>query len=263
MTIGIDLGTPELRDPVTISALEFDVLWEHLRLESMPLVLKVPSPGRTTEERATFEQRAWTSLAGRGLGSPRSVDENLEELLSVLDRPDVEVDARLWLGRSTRVLAAAKGPVAVLATLTEDTLTLRPASAEGLPREALTALPSLPAGKGRSITLPSPILDAAAAEATTPASLEPLLVAAGVRGSDARTLTEMLTDAGHRGQFGAAHRDKWGKRHRNPEVVSFFDNPTGRYLQLRRQADPQPPWSTISPTTHRDLLAHLTALLPE
>ena len=41
---GLDVGMSDTRDPVIISTLEFDVLWEHLGLETMPLVLKVPSP---------------------------------------------------------------------------------------------------------------------------------------------------------------------------------------------------------------------------
>ncbi|MBB5955092.1 hypothetical protein FHS29_001662 [Saccharothrix tamanrassetensis] len=261
-TFGLDLGTNDLREPVTISALEFDVLWEHLRLETMPLVLKVPSPGKTHEERAELERRAWAGLDSRGLGRPVSLDPMLEDLLHLLNRPQQEVDGRLWLGRSVRVLAAAKGQSAVLAVLDGDRLTLRPASAEGLPREALGVLPSAPPGPGHSVTLPSADLDAAAAAAGTPDNLEAALRSRGVRQEDAHTLAEMFRDAGHRGQFGAAARDKWGKRVRPEHVVAFFDNPHGRYVQLRRATPGQQPWSTISPTDPRRLVQHLTDLLP-
>ncbi|MBW4716175.1 ESX secretion-associated protein EspG [Saccharothrix obliqua] len=261
-TFGVDLGVHDVREPVTISALEFDVLWEHLRLETMPLVLKVPSPGRTHEERAELERRVWAGLDRRGLGRPVSLDPLLEDLLHLLDRPQQEVDGRLWLGRSVRVLAAAKGQSAVLAVLDGDRLTLRPASSEGLPREALSVLPPAPAGPGHSVTLPSADLDAAAAAAGTPDKLEAALRARGTRAEDARTLAEMFQDAGHRGQFGAAVRDKWGKRVRPEHVVAFFDNPHGRYVQLRRAAPGQEPWSTVSPADPRRLAQHLTDLLP-
>lgn len=262
-TFGLDLGTSDLREPVSVSTLEFDVLWEHLGLDMMPLVLKVPSPGKTREERRALEDQAWSSLESRGLGGPRSLDPMLEDLLHVLNRPQQEVDGRLWLGRSVRVLAASKGQSAVLAVLDDSQISLRPAAHEGLPREALSVLPSAPAGEGHSITLPSADLDAAAATATTPDALESALRSRGVRGDDAHTLAEMVREVTSRGQYGAAARDKWGKRVRPDRVISFFDTPKGRYLQLRRSTPGQPPWSTMSPIDYRRLHHHLTELLAE
>jgi hypothetical protein len=260
---GLDLGMSDTRDPVIISALEFDVLWEHLGLETMPLVLKVPSPGKTREERRGLEDQVWRQLGARGLGGPRSLDPTLEDLLHVLNRPQQEVDARMWLNeRSVRLLAAGKGQAGVLAVLDGGQLVLRPAEADGLPREALTALPSAPAGEGHSITLPSADLDAAAASAGSPEDLEASL-RGRVRADDAHTLAEMVRDVTNRGQFGAAARDKWGKRVRPDRVVAFFDTPKGRYLQMRRAAEGQPPWSTITPVDYRRLHHHLVELLAE
>ncbi|MCP2165432.1 ESX secretion-associated protein EspG [Goodfellowiella coeruleoviolacea] len=264
MTVfGLDLGLSDVREPVTISALEFDVLWEHLRLDVMPLVLKVPSPGKTHQERAELTRRVWADLERRGLGRPVSLDPVLEDLLHLLNRPQQEVDGRVWLGRSIRVLAAAKGQSAVLAVLDNDQLTLRPASSEGLPREALSVLPSAPAGTGHSVTLPSADLDAAAATATTPEELETALRGRGVREDDARTLARMIEDAGNRGQFGAAARDRYGRRVRADRVVSFFDTPRGRYVQMRRANAGTEPWSTMSPVDLRRLDQHLSELLAD
>jgi EspG family len=260
---GLDLGMGDTRDPVIISALEFDVLWEHLGLETMPLVLKVPSPGKTREERRDIEDQVWRQLGARGLGGPRALDPTLEDLLHVLNRPQQEIDARLWLAeRSVRVLAAGKGQAGVLAVLDGGQLILRPAEADGLPREALTALPPAPAGEGHSITLPSADLDAAAASAGAPEDLEAALQGR-LRADDARTLAEMVRDVSHRGQFGAAARDKWGKRVRPDRVVAFYDTPKGRYLQMRRAAEGQAPWSTITPVDHRRMHHHLVELLAE
>ncbi|SEP94460.1 EspG family protein [Lentzea xinjiangensis] len=260
---GLDVGMSDTRDPVIISTLEFDVLWEHLGLETMPLVLKVPSPGKTREERRKIEDQVWHQLGARGLGGPRSLDPTLEDLLHVLNRPQQEIDARMWLNdRSVRVLAAGKGQAGVLAVLDNGQLVLRPAEADGLPREALTALPTAPAGEGHSITLPSADLDAAAASSKSPEDLEAALHGV-LRGDDAHTLAEMVRDASNRGQFGAAARDKWGKRVRPDRVVAFFDTPKGRYLQMRRAVDGQPPWSTISPVDYRRMHHHLVELLAE
>ncbi|WP_306463217.1 ESX secretion-associated protein EspG [Solihabitans fulvus] len=258
---GLDLGGNDLREPVTISALEFDVLWEHLRLEVMPLVLKVPSPGKTHTERAALVNSVWADLGRRGLGRPVALDPMLEELLHLLNRPTQEVDGRLWLGRSVRVLAASRGGSGVLAVLDNDRLSLRPASGEGLPREALSVLPTAPAGSGYSVTLPSADLDAAAANVSKPEDLEKALRERGLRQDDAHAMAEMLRDAGNRGQFGAAARDKWGKRVRPDRVVGFFDTPNGRYVQMRRSTAGSEPWSTIAPVDSRRLTQHLTELL--
>jgi len=111
------LGAVET-DPVEISALEFDVLWEHFYgVDQMPLVLKVPSPGKTDEERKRIVRWVWDGLARRGLGTPVDPHPLLLRLLNLLRRPDREIDGRLWVGGELRVLVAATGDEAVLATL--------------------------------------------------------------------------------------------------------------------------------------------------
>lgn len=247
-------------DPVTISALEFDVLWEHCGLDEMPLVLKVPSPGRTDEERALFVREAWSSLESRGLGRPGDPDPRLVHLVSQLSRSDREIDGRLWIGSPLRLLAAATGDEAVLATLSGSSLTLRSADATGLPRFALSVLPPAPAGPGRSLTLPTADFEAAAQASRNRRELESALLGRGVRPSDAAELASMIGDVVHQGQYGSATRDRWRRRIRAPRVVSFFDTPDGRYLQLRRADPDTEPWTTISPADPRRLLQHLTAL---
>ncbi|GAB3464685.1 ESX secretion-associated protein EspG [Actinophytocola sediminis] len=250
----------ETEDPITISALEFDVLWEHHGLDAMPLVLRVPSPGRTDDERATLVEQVWSSLSARGLGGQVDLDPRLVRLLSLLCRPDREIDARLWVGSPLRVFAAATGDEAVLATLSASSLTLRAADATGLPRFALSVLPPAPAGAGRSLTLPTADFEAAAREGGDRKGFEAALLARGIRTSDARELAAMLGDVVHQGQFGSATRDRWRRRVRAPRVISFFDTADGRYLQLRRADPDAEPWTTISPADHRRMLQHLTAL---
>ncbi|MFD0491156.1 ESX secretion-associated protein EspG [Saccharopolyspora spinosporotrichia] len=249
---------------VTLSALEFDVLFEHLGLDTMPLVLKVPSPGRTHTERAELVESAWRSPSRRGLGGPTGIDGELERMLRTLARPRREVDGRLWLGRSVRVLAAADDEHAVLATKEDDALALRPAAASGLPREAASALPQLGPGPGGSVSVPSADLDAAAEEAG--ADIERLQVGLrrrGVRPGDAEALTSMVGEVGARGQFGAAARDRWGRRRRGSHVVGFFDTPRGRYVQVRRESPSGDPWSTVAPVDARRMIGHLEELLAE
>jgi hypothetical protein len=251
--------------PIAVSRLEFDVLWESLALGEMPLVLKVPSPGRTTTERRRLVEDAWRAMENRGFARSATEYERLADLVRQLARPQREIDGRLWFGRkvgSIRVLAGASGANAVLATLTTDGLTLREAAPNGLAREALSALPPLPAGPGESVTVPSRQLAAAAENAATPTEFEAALRENGIRDRDAAILATMMMRLRRHGQFGAANRDRWGHRTRAQRVLSVFDTRAGRYLQTRSAAEPDAePWTTVSPADQRLLTSQLDELL--
>jgi len=135
-------------EPISLSALEFDVLWEHLDLGEQPLILAVPSPGKTTEERAEYVHQAWSGMFGRGLGGPHNVHPELERLVRLLERPDREVDARLI---GLRAMAATAGEEAVLAAIVGNTLTFRATSTSSLPGTMTALLPPVQAGPGRSV----------------------------------------------------------------------------------------------------------------
>jgi len=252
-------------EPITLSALEFDVLWEHLRLGALPLVVKVPSPGKTTEERARLEEQAWAALEGRGLGRPVELNPDIEDILSVLAKADREVDARAYAGGThMRVLAAATGEQAGVAELCDGSVRLRHASATALPAAALAALPALAAGPGRSVTLRTADFEAAARGAAgIREGFHKSLLEQGIRADDASALTEMIKDVGATGNFGAAARDKFGRRRRADRVVSFFDTEDGRYVQIRRPAPDGTQWTTISPADPRNLTHHVDELLAE
>src|ERR1043165_4054151 len=204
--------TGGLGDPFTLTPLEFDVLWEHLDLGDMPLVLKVPSPGRTNAEREELVARAWQSMAEKGFGRQVSLDPRLTELLRLAARPHREPSGRPGLGRSVRVLAAADGDVAALAVHDGDLLTFRRADAFGLPRHTMSVLPQEKAGPGHSVTLPTRDFETAARESKSPTEFEAALRHRGVRDHDADTLRQMIGDVVRQGQFGGAARDKWGRR---------------------------------------------------
>jgi hypothetical protein len=260
----IDLGSPVQQPPITVSALEFDVLWEHLGFEDMPLAVKVPSPGATHTERNQLVRQAWEEIERRGLGRPVDLHPGVEHALGLLARPDREVDGRTWLGRSVRFLAAARGMDAVLAIQADDYLTFHGVSATALPSAAIGVLASVPAGPGHSVTLPSADFETAANSAGgTKDGFERALRSRGVREDDVTTLATMIKDVVATGNFGAAARDKWGKRHRAERVVSFFDTEEGRYVQVRKASPDGSVWTTISPTDNRRLIHQVEQLLNE
>lgn len=260
---GTGFEEPGTREPVTLTALEFDVVWEHLELDEMPIVLRVPSPGATYAERSELVRSAWQSLAAKGYGRQVDLDPRLYGMLRLLERPRAEVDGRLWYGTETRLLVATNGDAAVLATLAGETLTLREAAPTGLVREALGALPAKRAGEGRSVTLPSARFERAAEAGTTQDGFEAALRSQGVREDDARQLRDMIGDLEGHGQFGAAARDQWGARRRADHVVGFFDTAAGRYVQIRRGSPGSEPWSTLSPADPRRMHQHVEAMYQE
>lgn len=264
MTSTFSIGDRDT-EPITLSALEFDVLWEHLRLGALPLVVKVPSPGKTLEERARLEEKAWADIEGRGLGRPVELNPDVENILSALATPDREVDARVYAdGRHVRVLAATTGERAGLAELCDGEVRLRHASATALPAAALAVLPALKAGSGQSVTLRTEDFEAAARGAAgLREGFHKSLLERGIRADDATALTEMIKDVGATGNFGAAARDKFGRRRRADRVVSFFDTEDGRYVQIRRPAPDGTQWTTISPADPRNLTHHVDELLTE
>lgn len=245
------------------------MLIEHLNLEQVPLVLRVPSPGRTHRDRAELVDAAWRQLAARDLGDRRDLDPRLSRWLHLLIKPTSEVDGRCWFDRSLRLFGAAGSPEhadddAVLVVKDGDELTFRPAPVSGLAREAVSVLPAWTAGPGRSVTVRSADLDAAAAATGGRAEvLEHQLRRHGVRSDDAEALAAMIREAGARGQFGAAARDRIGRRVRGNRVVAFFDTPHGRYAQLRRNSPSGEAWSTIAPADSRRMIAHLDELRAE
>ncbi|SFT48496.1 EspG family protein [Actinopolyspora lacussalsi subsp. righensis] len=261
-------GADDPAEPISLSDLEFDVLLEHLGIADPPLVLKVPSPGRTHERRRELCEAAWRSMSERGLCAGNAPVDSLRRMMSVLEAPTREVDGRCWLGRGVRVLAAARGEgdsaEAVLAVKDEQRLLLRPAATTGLAREALSVLPEIAAGSGRSVSLPSADLEAAAAEAgdDLPA-LRAALSARGVRADEADVLVGMLDGVHASGQFGAAVRRGAAARHRAEHVVGFFDSRAGRHVQLRRDTSSGEPWSTVAPVDRRGLVNRVAELATE
>ncbi len=257
-------GGPAEREPITLSAEEFDVVWERLDVGPMPLVLKVPSPGKTREERISLENRVHQQLDHRRLGNSRGLAPELDGLLRMFVKPEREADGRLWLGHSLRVLAVANGDQGALATLRDNQLTFRPWAGSGLASAVLSVLPQHPAGTGLSVTLPSADIEKAAAQTDgSPKSMEAAFRGIGLREDDAKALVKMFTGVVRTGNFGAAARDKYGKRCRPERVISFFDTEEGRYLQQRRSSNGQPPWSTFTPTDGRRLMHQVDELVAE
>lgn len=257
-----------MRSPSTVtielSGLEFDVVWEHLRLGAYPTVYRMMGHGRTAAERSRLVDQAWRSLQAKGLGRRGAPDRLLAELLAVLSRPEFEVDVRMNHGdRAVRALAGTRAGVAAIGVLAGGVFRFSETTPGGLSRAAVALLPEHPAGEGASVTLPSVVFSAACAAAgDDPTRLRLALAERGVRQEDARQLAGALTGITGAGQFGAARLDRWGRRVRADRVVGFVDSTGGRFLlEVTPAAPTAPRWTTVAPTDPTRLAGRIDRLL--
>lgn len=253
---------------ITLAASTFEVAWTHARLGELPIVLYVPPRGFHEWEREQVVRQAWAELQQFGPAAPGRLPNGLHAMFEVLAMADRVVDARLSLGRAgqpgtdVRGMAAACGDQAVLARLAGDVLTLRPITAESLSREIVTLLPGHPAGPGASVSLPREQLEPAAlAAGSSVFSFAERLVEQGAPGHQARTLARMIAATVRRGQFGAAVRDRSGRRRAAQRAVAFHDTATGRYLMADHVSADGRVWTTVTPATAHLLAEHVQTLL--
>ncbi|HEV2783739.1 MAG TPA: ESX secretion-associated protein EspG [Actinophytocola sp.] len=253
---------------ITLSALEYDVLWEHLQLGPFPPIFELDSHGATLEERAELTAEAWESLADKELGWPTAVDGRVVFRLRMLARPEWEVDARLRRpdGRTVSALIAANPATTTTATIAirdEDRLTLRTFPAGEMIGAAVSLLPPHPPGTGVSITLPAETLDAAVARSgRDPASLARTLISSGLGKSEAYKIADLAAGTVGFAHFGAARTRTFDRRRRAGHVVSVYDTTAGRYLFTRKPTGAQR-WVTLVPGTPSALTRQLDELLAE
>jgi EspG family len=253
---------------VTLSASTYEVAWEHARLGDMPIVVYVPPRGFEEWERAEVVRAAWEELERLGLIRYGQLTGELVDMLAVLAHARREVDARLALdragtpGANVRAMAAATGEDGVLAVLDDDKLSLRWIFGSGLAREIVDLLPAHRAGPGTSVSLPRAQIEPAAKRAGSSLyGFADELVELGIAGDQARGMVRMIEGTFRRGQFGAAVRDREGRRHPAKRSVAFHDTKAGRYLMVDRTAADGQVWTTVTPATPALLVEHVQSLL--
>ncbi|ATE57721.1 MULTISPECIES: ESX secretion-associated protein EspG [Actinosynnema] len=249
-----------------LSTLEFDVAWEAERLPRRNVALDVPSPGITHTERAELVRSAWESLERRDLASRQRVSPELADAFSLLANPQACVDIWIWVdGRKIKGLAASAGDDAVLGVVDGDEVWLIPSRATALAEAAVSVAGEMPAGRGRSISLPNDVLRTASTKAGPSAErLITELERQGVPLHEAQELAAMCEGMGTRGQFGAERAAKRGEpTTRAKRVVAWHDTPSGRYLHLVRPSSDGRDWSTITPIDNTRLAGCVWELLQE
>ncbi|SHG61082.1 ESX secretion-associated protein EspG [Streptoalloteichus hindustanus] len=250
-----------LRASVALSVLAYDVLWQHHGLDEKPNALHTPSPGATEEERAVLEHQAWQELDRSGLVHNGRIDEDLVEALSLLARPAEEVYA--WVnqteGPDYTVLAALRGGDAVLAVLTREELRLHPVRPTALVETLVSALPDVPAARGRSLSTPADQLSQPPADPDN--WLEEVRPIDSDGNGQAHNVLALPRTGG--GQLHVAVRDRLGQRRRAPHPVTFIDTTEGRWLTQLRPDPHRQPWVVLTPADSRLLTARLHEMRAE
>ncbi|MFR9731320.1 ESX secretion-associated protein EspG [Saccharopolyspora sp. MS10] len=256
-------------ETVVLSATEFDVVCEAEGLtERRHVVLTVPSPGATHDERAELLARVWPGLRSRGLAEAATdrVEEDFADLLVLLDRPRLAVDLRIWApDRSIRALGSANGSAGLVTVVDGDLVELTPVRGGSLAEAVVSVAGDGPPGAGRPVSLPhEALLDASARAGSDLRRFEDELRGFGVVGEDAAALAGMADGMGMRGQFGVEHApSRSAKPHRSDRVVGFHDTPAGRYLHSVRASGDGRLWSTVAPCDNRRLAEYLHELVEE
>ena len=222
-----------------ISPIALDFLWEALDAGEPPYPLEIQSHGATVDSRAMLRRRIREELvANRLLDNRGRLEPQLEDWLLALANPDLSVDS-VFLpdtgAEAVSALAASGRGSAVLAVQLKDGLRLRSIPRDGLVSAIVGMLPPARRGSETSISLPSNELAMAGARNAPPTGR--------VSDQETRKALAKLTAMPNRrgGQIAANSRNEMRGRRRS-QVLSWFDNESGRYLTQTKND-----WVTIAP----------------
>jgi hypothetical protein len=242
-----------------LSPVEFDVCHELLRLAPVPLVLSVPSPGRTRQQRRDVVAEALARLTRRGLADPHGVHPDLAAALRGLTDCQWAVDLRYWTGdRLLRACGAVRGDLGVIAGIDAGRVAVYTVPDHAVVNELLatTGEPRSTGPRNVSVNVRTTSLAAAVTRAgSRGAALADELVAQGESRPAARAVGHMTDDVHAWGQLGTcAYQGR--QAHRASSVVAFHDTPIGRITQLRRGE-----WTTFTPISNARLAEAVVELV--
>jgi hypothetical protein len=243
-----------------LSLTEFDVVWRGLGLGAPPVVLQLPSPGRTHTERRRVEAEVWTALRDRGLADVAGRAPSLDRFLRLLAAPSLRVEVRAWGALTVRAALADAGDHGVLARRHDEAVVLE--TCTSIPGAVVGLLASSPAGPGQAATVPGAQLEAALRRPSG-AGLRADLVDRGVDREQAGLMARMLHGIDGRAQIAVLVPDRWGVLHRSGGLVEVLAAPRGRYLMTRTRSADGTSWTSVSPVDDRRLRQRLAELLEQ
>lgn len=225
---------------------QYWILWSDLGLGNMPYPLDLPGTSTSAQWRADL----WSAL-----GSSRG---HVEALLRLIGNHTVAVDVVADDHGVIRAMAATDGDQAVLAVIRDNAVELTEISPADVISSILDVLPRTDAGARQALTVPVATVRAAERaeeddeeEADRPWGRQAesperkALSRAGVSTADATLLGELITNRTAGGQLGVTCHAE-----RSPEVITWFDTRSGRYLVVANDG-----WLQVTPASN----AHITS----
>lgn len=227
---------------VSLTAEQYDIVWEDLRLGEQPYPIAVRSRGRTMAERARIRNQVYGELTARHLADGPRVANGLANALALLAKAPVSVDM-IWLPELTatrmcNALGVAHGEHGLLAERTgslEDDGELRLTAVRGpvVVDALLHLLPSGMAAPGHSITVAVESLVTAGAPTPGPehnSVYQPAPPGGPGAGQQLRSLEALFASPRLRGgQIVANVLDRHGRRARS-RPLEWFDTGDGRCM---------------------------------
>ncbi|MFI7675176.1 ESX secretion-associated protein EspG [Actinophytocola sp. NPDC049390] len=231
-----------------LTPVALDFVWESLDAGELPYPLAARSHGETVDHRGLLRRQTFEALRDQHLMDTRGrLSPEIEDWLMLLARGTHSVDA-VFEGRTA--LAAGDGHRALLATQTDEGLTLTRIDPTSVVSSTVALLPPCHRGAEKSITIPAADLTALAQGR-----------AAGGTAADRQVLKALSEQPKLRaGQLAVNTRTPMGTRRRS-QVVSWFDTPSGRYLTYTSTGRDCTDWVTIAPADPATLRHHLGELL--
>lgn len=231
-----------------LTPVALDFLWESLSAGELPYPLAAKSHGETMDQRSRLRHRVFEDLRTQRLMDPQGrPSPEIEDWLTLLASGTHSVDAVL---EDKSALAVGDGRRALLATQTDQGLTLQRIDAGAVVSSIVALLPPCRRGAEQSITIPSEHLTAMAAGRP-----------AGRTTTDRQVLKALSDQPKLRaGQLAVNTRTPMGTRKRSP-VLSWFDTESGRYLTYTKPGQDGTAWVTIAPADAPTLRHHLNELL--
>jgi hypothetical protein len=222
-----------------LTPVELDFLWEELRAGELPFPLTLQSHGETMGERSMLRRDTMTQLAARQLVSMTGrIDAELADLLLVLARPDVAVDA-LFLPEddsteAVTAFAGRAGSLAVVAVQDQRGLELRPVRVDSMVNEMVGIIPAGRRGTEVSVSLPAEEFNVRTVRRSGGTDSDQHARAVAYR---------LLTDRNVRyGEFAVSGRDQVRGTSLRTPVLAWSDKSSGRYISYVRGG-----WRTIAP----------------
>jgi hypothetical protein len=215
-----------------------DALWEDLNLGAIPFPLEVRSHGETIEERGRIKAAVYADLERRGLARRHRAEPQLEDVLQLVARPTISIDAIAMLDMAgkdpVKAIVVASGRQAMLVVQRELMVSLTPIRETALASAIVGILPPVKSGPGQPLSLPVDSVHRSGGRHSRP---DP----------DNKRLEAIMKQPVLRaGQFGITVRDQQGRSKRLPGI-GWFDTDTGRYMNVVREASDGEAWLTLTP----------------